>query len=132
MSNLVATSAKTEIIKRLFETLESGPDSPIQASDKYVKFLTKDAQFRLGNLDTLVGHKAIKNSLVDFCQQVKGIYHDIKRKWEIGDVVFLDMEATYYRLDGTAVILPVMDFIQFKGDLIQELQIFMDINPVFV
>ena len=79
----------------------------------------------------MVGHKAIKDSLVDFCQQVKSIYHDIKREWEIGDVVFLDMEVTYYRLDGIAVTLPVMDFFQFKGNLIQELGIYMDISPVF-
>lgn len=131
MSNLAAKSTKTQIIKTLFEALESVPNSPIESSEKYVTFLTESAEFRFGNLDTLVGHKAIKDSLVDFCQQVKSIYHDIKGEWEIGDVVFLKMEVTYYRLDGIAVTLPVMDLIQFKGDLIQELQIFMDINPVF-
>ena len=131
MSNLAATSTKTQIIKNLFEVLESGPNAPIQSSERYVTFLTESAQFRFGNLDTLVGHKAIKDSLVDFCQQVKSIYHDIKREWEIGDVVFLDMEVTYYRLDGIAVTLPVMDFFQFKGNLIQELGIYMDISPVF-
>ncbi|MBN3898761.1 MAG: nuclear transport factor 2 family protein [Nostoc sp.] len=132
MSNLVAKSTKTQIIKYLFEALESGTNTPIQSSEKYVTFLTESAQFRFGNLDALVGHKAIKDSLVDFCQQVKSIYHDIKREWEIGDVVFLDMEVTYYRLDGISVTLPVMDLFQFQDDLIQEVQIFMDINPVFV
>ncbi|TBR57036.1 hypothetical protein B4U84_26775 [Westiellopsis prolifica IICB1] len=131
MSNLVATSAKTEVIKRLFEVFESGPDAPIQASDKYVTYLTEDAHFRLGNLEIIVGHKAIRDSLIDFYQQVKSIYHDIKQKWEIGDVVFLDMEVTYYRQDGTNVILPVVDIFRFKGELIQQLQIFMDINPLF-
>lgn len=132
MSNLIAKSTKTQIIKYLFEALESVTDNPIESSEKYVNFLTESAQFRFGNLDALVGHKAIKNSLVDFCQQVKGIYHDIKREWEIGDVVFLEMEVTYYRLDGIKVTLPVMDLFQFKGDLIQEVKIYMDINPVFV
>jgi hypothetical protein len=47
-------------------------------------------------------------------------------------VVFLEMEVTYYRLDGIKVTLPVMDLFQFKGDLIQEVKIYMDINPVFV
>ncbi|MCW5316085.1 hypothetical protein GTQ43_20380 [Nostoc sp. KVJ3] len=131
MSNLVAKSTKTQILKDLFEALESGTVTPIQSSEKYVNFLTESAKFRFGNFDALVGHKAIKDSLVNFCQQVKSIYHDIKREWEIGDVVFLDMEVTYYRLDGVSVTLPVMDFFQFKGDLIEELQIFMDINPVF-
>ncbi|MEH2313015.1 MAG: nuclear transport factor 2 family protein [Nostoc sp.] len=131
MSNLVAKSTKTQIIKDLFETFESGTVTPIQSAEKYVDFLTESAKFRFGNFDALVGHKAIKDSLVNFCQQVKSIYHDIKREWEIGDVVFLDMEVTYYRLDGVSVTLPVMDFFQFKGDLIEELQIFMDINPVF-
>ncbi|MBH8563059.1 nuclear transport factor 2 family protein [Nostoc sp. CENA67] len=131
MSNLAGTSTKTQIIKNLFEVLESGPNTPIQSSERYVTFLTESAQFRFGNFDTLVGHNAIKDSLVNFCQQVKSIYHDIKREWEFGDVVFLDMEVTYYRLDGTAVTLPVMDFFQFKGNLIQELGIYMDISPLF-
>ncbi|MEH2404892.1 nuclear transport factor 2 family protein [Nostoc sp.] len=131
MSNLVAKSTKTQIIKDLFEAFESGTVTPIQSAEKYVDFLTESAKFRFGNFDALVGHKAIKDSLVNFCQQVKSIYHDIKREWEIGDVVFLDMEVTYYRLDGVSVTLPVMDFFQFNGDLIEELQIFMDINPVF-
>lgn len=132
MSNLVATSAKMEIIKRLFAALESGPDDPTKASDEYVTFLTEDAQFLLGNPAPMVGRQAIRDSLVAFCRQVKGIYHDIKQKWELEEnVVILDMEVTYYRLDGTAVTLPVMDYFRFKGDLIQELRIFMDVNPVF-
>ncbi|GAX36248.1 nuclear transport factor 2 family protein [Nodularia sp. NIES-3585] len=132
MSNLVATSTKTQIIKSLFEALESGTNTPISSSEQYVSFLTETAQFRFGNLDALVGHKAIQESIVEFCQQVKSISHDIKRKWEIGDVVFLNMEVSYYRLDGINVKLPVMDFFQFKGDLIEEIQIFMDISPVFL
>lgn len=121
-----------EIIKRLFAALESGPDDPTKASDEYVTFLTEDAQFLLGNPAPMVGRQAIRDSLVAFCRQVKGIYHDIKQKWELEEnVVILDMEVTYYRLDGTAVTLPVMDYFRFKGDLIQELRIFMDVNPVF-
>jgi ketosteroid isomerase-like protein len=132
MSNLVATSAKTEIIKRLFATFEAGPSDPTKAADEYVTFLTEDARFRLGNPEPLVGREAIQDSLVAFCQQVKGIYHDVKQMWEPEEnVVLLNLEVTYNRLDGTAVTLPVMDFFRFQGDLIQELQIFMDINPLF-
>ena len=132
MSNLVAKSAKTEIIKHLFATLEAGPGDPIKASDEFVTFLAEDAQFRLGNPDAKVGREDISDSLVAFCRQVKGIYHDIKLMWEPEEnVVILDMEVTYYRLDGTVLRLPVMDFFRFKGNLIQELRIFMDVNPVF-
>lgn len=132
MSNLVATSTHTEIIQHLFATLEASPADPTKALDEFVTLLTEDVQFRLGNPETLVGREAIKDSLVSFCRQVKGIYHDIKQKWEPEEsVVLLDMEVTYYRLDDTAVTLPVMDFFRFQGNLIQELQIFMDINPVF-
>jgi hypothetical protein len=128
----MSNSAKTEIIKHLFVILEAGPENSIEASNKFITFLTKDAEFRLGNSDTIVGHKNICKSLVAFCQQVKSIYHDIKYVWEPEkNVVLLDMEVTYYRLDGTIVTLPVMDFFRFKGNLIQELRIFMDINPLF-
>ena len=132
MSNLVATSPKTEIIKQLFTSFEAGPEDPIKASDEYVMFLTEDAHFRLGNPDALVGRESIKDSLVAFCRQVKGIYHEIKQKWELEqNVVLLDMEVTYYRLDGTVVTLPVMNFFRFKGNLIEEVRVFMDVTPLF-
>lgn len=132
MSNLVGTSVKTEIIKRLFTAFETGPSNPIKAADDYITFLTEDSQFKLGNQDARLGHKDIRESIVFFCQQVKGIYHDIKQVWQPEEnVVILEMEVTYYRLDDTVVTFSVIDLFRFKGNLIKEIKIFMDINPLF-
>lgn len=131
MSNLMSTSNKTEIIRSLFGIFEAGPENPIEVSNKFITFLAEDAEFRLGNSDTIVARKNICISLVAFCQQVKSIYHDIKHVWEPEkNVVLLEMEVTYHRLDGKIVTLPVMDLFRFNNDLIQELRIFMDINPL--
>ncbi len=112
--------------------LEAGPSDPIKASDEFVNFFTEDALFRIGNPDARVGRQEIWHSVVAFCRQVKLIQHDIKQMWEPEEnVAILDMEVTYRRLDNRVVTLPVMDFFRFKGNLIQELRIFMDVNPLF-
>jgi hypothetical protein len=132
MSNLVAKTIKAQIVKCLFTAFEAGPRNPVKAADEYINFFAQEGQLRIGNADEIIGRKEIGNSITLFCQQVKSIFHNVKYIWELeGDVVLLDMDVTYCRLDNTVVTLPAMNFFRFQGDLIQELQIFMDINPVF-
>ena len=133
MSNLIATSSKTKTIQLLFAALEAGPKEQKKALNEYVALLTSNARFRLGNQETVTGRKAILESLVLFCQQVKDIHHDVKLVWEPEEnVALLQMEVTYQRLDNTKVTLPAMDFLRFKDDLVEEVQIFMNPNPIFV
>ena len=51
--------------------------------------------------------------------------------WEVGDVVFVEMDVFYWRLDGSMVVLPCCDIFRVEGNKFLELRIFMDINPVF-
>jgi hypothetical protein len=44
--------------------------------------------------------------------------------------VFVEMDVTYWRKDGSSVTLPCADIFRFDGDKVQELRIFMDANPV--
>lgn len=133
MSNLVATSSKTKTIQLLFAAFEAGPKEQEKALNKYVALLTNDARFRLGNQETIIGREAILESLVLFCQQVKDIYHDVELIWEPEEnIALLQMEVTYQRIDNTKVTLPAMDFLKFKDDLVEEVQIFMNPTPIFV
>jgi ketosteroid isomerase-like protein len=50
--------------------------------------------------------------------------------WEVGSTVFVEMDVTYWRLDGSEVTLPCFDICRFEGEKLAELRIFMDANPV--
>ena len=62
---------------------------------------------------------------------VDALYHDVRNVWELGDVVFIEMDVIYWRKDGTSVVLPCSDILRFDGPKIQELRIFEDANPLF-
>lgn len=120
-----------EIIQRLFATGEAAP-SDLTNSDKFATFFTEQPRYRFGNPETMTTHQAIRDSSVAFSSKVKGLRHLIKTVWQPEeDVLLIEMDVAYYRFDGKTVTLPVMDFFRFEGDLISELRIFMDVNPVF-
>lgn len=120
-----------DIIQRLFATGEAAP-SDLTNSDKFATFFTKHPHYRFGNPEPMVTHQAIRESSRAFSSKVKGLRHIVKTAWQPEeDVVILEMDVAYYRFDGKTVTLPVMDFFRFKGNLISELRIFMDVNPVF-
>jgi len=119
------------IIQRLFAAGEAAPGNP-KKSEEFTTFFTENPRYRFGNPDTMVTHKAIRDSSVDFSSKVKGLRHIVKTVWQPEeDAVILEMDVAYYRFDGKTVTLPVMDFFRFEGDKISELRIFMDVNPVF-
>lgn len=116
---------KVEIIKELFTAGES------MNVDNFVKHFTDDAAYQFSNFPIVYGPEGIKESSVDFLKKVEGVHHHIKNLWEVGeDKMVVEMEVTYIRHDGKVFILPCCDVIRFKSDQVQEMLIFMDINPV--
>ena len=119
------------IIQCLFAAGEAAPGNP-KKSDEFTTFFTENPHYRFGNPDTMVTHKAIRDSSIEFSSKVKGLRHIIKTVWQTEeDAIIIEMDVAYYRFDGKTVTLPVMDFFRFEGDKISELRIFMDVNPVF-
>ena len=51
--------------------------------------------------------------------------------WEVDECVFVEMDVSYWRKDGTMITLPCFDIFRSEGDKFSELRIFMDCNPVF-
>ena len=116
-------SARAEIVKRFLTGTRS--------ADEFAAYFTEDAFYRVGNSEPLIGRDRIRESAVRFRQMLKGISHEIKDIWEFGDTVVCEIKVTYTRQDDSQVTLPCMDVIQMQGDLFREMQIYMDISPVF-
>ncbi|OUL18130.1 hypothetical protein BV378_37395 [Nostoc sp. RF31YmG] len=121
-----SVSTKSEIVRRMFQVGES------MNVENFVKFYTEDALYQFSNFPVVYGPQGIRESSVDFLATVAKVYHHIKNMWEVGDTVICEMDVTYIRHDGKVFTLPCCDTIVFKGEKVQEVRIYMNIDPVFV
>jgi SnoaL-like domain len=114
----------TEIILSLFSRGEA------MDSEGFVSFFSESPVYQFGNFPTCLDKPAIKVSIDAFFAQVNALYHQIKMIWEVGDVIFVEMDVIYWRKDESVVSLPCCDIFRLDGDLIAELRIFMDVTPL--
>lgn len=114
----------SEIVTRLFARGEAFD------SEGFIEFFTDTPVYQFGNYAPCFTKAAIKQSVDAFFSQVSALYHEIKMTWEVGEVVFVEMDVIYWRKDGSVVTLPCCDIFRLEGDKVSELRIFMDANPV--
>ncbi|BAY50072.1 ethyl tert-butyl ether degradation EthD (plasmid) [Scytonema sp. HK-05] len=114
----------SEIVTRLFARGEAFD------SEGFIEFFTDTPVYQFGNFPPCFTKAAIKQSVDAFFSQVSALYHEIKMMWEVGEVVFVEMDVIYWRKDGSVVTLPCCDIFRLEGDKFSELRIFMDANPV--
>jgi alkylhydroperoxidase/carboxymuconolactone decarboxylase family protein YurZ/catechol 2,3-dioxygenase-like lactoylglutathione lyase family enzyme/ketosteroid isomerase-like protein len=114
-----------DLVKRLFSRGEAFD------SEGFTTFFTNKPLYQFGNFEICFDKQAIKQSADNFFSQINAVYHDIKKMWEVGDVVFVEMDVTYWRKDNSVITLPCCDIFRVEGDKFSELRIFMDVNPVF-
>ena len=115
----------TDLVKRLFSRGEAFD------SEGFVTFFTDQPLYQFGNFDVCLDKESIRKSADNFFSQINAVYHEIKMMWEIGNVVFVEMDVLYWRKDGSMVSLPCFDIFRVEGNKFSELRIFMDVNPVF-
>ncbi|WP_313949872.1 nuclear transport factor 2 family protein [Aphanizomenon sp. FACHB-1401] len=115
----------TDLVKRLFSRGEAFD------AEGFITFFTDTPVYQFGNFDVCLTKEAIKKSADAFFNQIDAVYHEIKMIWEIGNVVFVEMDVIYWRKDGSVISLPCSDIFRVEGDKFSELRIFMDVNPVF-
>lgn len=99
-------------------------------SEGFIEFFTDTPVYQFGNFAPCLTKAAIKQSVDAFFSQVFAVYHEIKMMWEVGDIVFVEMDVIYWRKDNSVITLPCCDIFRLEGDKFSELRIFMDANPV--
>src|SRR5262245_6025236 len=95
----------------------------------FIGFFTDKPMYKFGNGEPCLNKAAIKAAVDAFFGSVAALYHDIRNLWEVGDTLFVEMDVTYWRKDGTSINLPCCDIFRFEGNQVSELRIFMDANP---
>jgi limonene-1,2-epoxide hydrolase len=119
------TGANLDLVKRLFSRGEAFD------SEGFVTFFTDNPIYQFGNFDVCLDKQSIKQSADNFFSQINAAYHEIKKIWEVGNLVFVEMDVTYWRKDASMISLPCCDIFRVEGDKFSELRIFMDVSPVF-
>jgi ketosteroid isomerase-like protein len=99
--------------------------------EKFGPLHTEDVQLRFGNAETVVGRDAVVRGISDFWGAIKGMHHNFVQSWEEGNVEIVEALIDYTRHDGKVVTVPCTSILRKRGDLLQDLRIYIDISPVF-
>lgn len=101
--------------------------------DRFAQNFTEDAVYQFSNEPIVYGRQGIAeaDSIAAFNKTVNSIKHHIKNMWELDNMLIVEMDVTYVRKDGKVLNLPACDTVWFNGNLVQKMNIYMDITPVF-
>lgn len=126
----MSTRSPGNLKKLMQQVFASGEAMDI---DRFAQNFAEDAVYQFGNEPVVYGRQGIKEaeSIAAFNQTVNSIKHHIKNMWELGNMLIVEMDVTYVRKDGKIFNLPACDTVWFKGNLVQKMNIYMDITPVF-
>jgi hypothetical protein len=126
-------SAKVRMVHRQLASVEDGRGD----FNEFVACMTEDGIYQFGNFDPHVTRAGILQGFMDLIPMVRGDFakvkvgHDIYIFEEVGDRVFVHMD-TVYRVDGEEKMrLPCFAVYTFEGELIKQLQTFLDTSPLF-
>ncbi len=97
----------------------------------FAAYLTKDASFRFGNAEAVIGRDAIRDAVSGFFSSISTLSHHIDRIWVGPDAVACDGEVTYLRHDGQEIRLPFADVFGMRDGKINEYLIYIDIAPLY-
>lgn len=114
-----------EWIRELFASIDA------MDADRFASFLSDDARFCFGNAPEVFGKESIRESVVGFFGNIKGLRHDILGTWTHSDTVICQGEVTYTRVDDSHIKLPFMNLFGMQDDRIKEYLIYIDITSLF-
>lgn len=99
--------------------------------DTYVTYFTTDAVYKVGNFEPVIGHEGIRALAAPLVDMFTSVTHDVKKFWQLDNVVICEMDITYSRKDGKVAVIPCVDVIRFEGDKVKELLAYLDPTPAF-
>ena len=99
--------------------------------DKFVAHLTPDVKFRFANADPVTGRAAVREAVAGFFSAIDGLTHHVLNVYESGGTVIAQIDVEYRRKDSKTVTVPNADILTFRGDLVRDWQIYIDLAPVY-
>lgn len=113
--------------KNIYEVFETADKMDAVA---FSLFLTEDVKFRFSNSDVWTGREAVITGLNYLFSKINGLKHDIKAIYAKDEGYAVEAIANYTMKDGKNISLPVVSILKYRGDMIEDYRIYMDISPV--
>jgi ketosteroid isomerase-like protein len=117
--------ANSEWIHAYFRTVDS------MDMEAYLALHTDDVRFRFGNQPMTTGKEPIREGLSQLWGSIGGLRHEIVRTWDTGDTGVSEAVTVYTRKDGSEIGLPVTTILRRRGELVEDIRIYMDLAPLF-
>lgn len=112
-------------VRQLFQSIDA------MDTNKFLTFLTDDAQFRFGNAPPAIGKQAVGQAVSGFFATIKGISHRLINTWMDSGSLVCQGEATYTRHDGSQITIPFVNVFGMKNNLIKDYLVYIDIAPLY-
>jgi ketosteroid isomerase-like protein len=113
-------------VRAMFVTFDA------QDVEGFAAFVTDDVRLRLGNAEPVQGKPAFVEAVTAFIGSVASFRHEVLHVWSGGDVLSVEFDVHYTRLDGGEVTLPCCNVLRLHShDLVSEYRSYMDATPVY-
>ncbi len=99
--------------------------------DEFVSRHTDDVEVKFGNGPAVVGKDEVKQAIGGFWQTIGGLRHDFVHVYTQGDTTILEVDIDYERKDGSHVSVPATSVLHRRGELVDQLRIYIDVAPVY-
>jgi ketosteroid isomerase-like protein len=99
--------------------------------DGFIDMLTEDHRFVFGARAPAIGKTEAREQVLHFWSLIGRLRHNIRRVTAIDDLVYVEADVDYERLDGHSVTVPCCDVIRIRGDRICEQRAYLDQAPVW-
>lgn len=96
----------------------------------FAGLLTTDAKFKFSNGDLTTGREAVVVNLNYLFSKIAGLRHEVTGIYVRRDAFAVETTVNYTMKDGKVIPLPAVSVMKFRGDLIEDYRIYMDISPV--
>lgn len=98
----------------------------------FIEMLTDDHRFVFGGRPDVIGKDNAREQVLYFWSLIGRLRHNI---WRVtvaaDDLIFVEANVDYERLDGHSVTVPCCDVIRTRGGLICEQRAYLDQGPVW-
>ena len=99
--------------------------------ERFAAHLADDVTMRFGNAEPIHGRDAARSAWAAFCDELRGVRHDVLGQWKVDEVTIVEATVTYTRHDGGQVTVPVVTIYRERGSLINDYRIYIDLAPLF-
>jgi ketosteroid isomerase-like protein len=100
--------------------------------DGFIDMLTDDHRFLFGGRPPVIGKPDAREQVLHFWSLIGRLRHNIWRVTVAAeDLIFVEAEVDYERLDGHSVTVPCCDVIRTRGHLICEQRAYLDQSPIW-